>query len=60
MIFVRALSLLLLISSGMCFAIYAFTSQVLWRDRGVKLLKVFVVVALIFFGVLAAERLFGI
>jgi hypothetical protein len=58
MIFIRTLSLLLLLSAGACFIVYIKTGKLPWRKRGLQLLIAFIVSALIFFGVLIAERLY--
>ena len=48
---------LLLVASLLCFAMYIGTSQVVWRQRGVLLLKWTLIAALGFFAVLILERL---
>jgi hypothetical protein len=48
---------LLLVASLLCFAMYIGTSQVVWRQRGLLLLKWTVLAALGFFAVLILERL---
>ncbi|WP_088285017.1 hypothetical protein [Ideonella sp. A 288] len=48
---------LLLVASLLCFAMYVGTSQVVWRRRGVLLLKWTLIAALGFFAVLILERL---
>jgi hypothetical protein len=48
---------LLLVAGILCFAIYAGTGQVVWRRRGVLIVKWTVVAALGFFAVLILERL---
>jgi hypothetical protein len=58
MIFVRTLSLLLLLSAGVCFVAYIKTAKLIWRKRGLQLLMAFIVTALIFFSVLIAERVY--
>lgn len=47
---------LLLVASLLCFAMYIGTSQVVWRQRGLLLLKWTVLAALGFFAVLILER----
>jgi hypothetical protein len=47
---------LLLVASVLCFAMYAGTGQVVWRNRGVAVLKWTLVAALGFFAVLILER----
>ena len=53
----RLLFGLLLLASLVCFAIYIGTRQPVWRTRGVRLLTWTLVAAVVFFGVLAVERL---
>ncbi|WP_326543921.1 hypothetical protein [Pseudorhodoferax sp.] len=48
---------LLLFSGLVCFAMYIGTSQVIWRRRGIVIVKWTVVAALGFFAVLILERL---
>ena len=48
---------LLLVASILCFAAYIGTNQMVWRKRGLMLLKWTVLAALGFFGVLILERL---
>ena len=48
---------LLLLASLLCFAMYIGTRQVVWRRRGVLILKWALLAALGFFGVLILERL---
>ncbi len=48
---------LLLVASVLCFAMYIGTNQVVWRRRGVVVLKWTVLAALAFFAVLILERL---
>jgi hypothetical protein len=57
MIIVRWIVLLLLLAGVMCFAMYVGTGQMRWRIIGLRILRVTVVVALGFFGVLILERL---
>jgi hypothetical protein len=48
---------LLLFAGVLCFALYIGTGQVLWRNRGVLIIKWTVLAALGFFAVLILERL---
>jgi hypothetical protein len=48
---------LLLVASVLCFAMYIGTNQLVWRRRGVVILKWTVLAALAFFAVLILERL---
>lgn len=48
---------LLLVASILCFAMYVGTSQVVWRRRGIVVLKWTLIAALGFFAVLILERL---
>ena len=48
---------LLLVAGLLCFALYIGTSQAVWRQRGVAIVKWTVVAALGFFAVLILERL---
>lgn len=48
---------LLLVSGVLCFAMYIGTGQVLWRQRGLLIVKWTVLAALGFFAVLILERL---
>jgi hypothetical protein len=48
---------LLLLSGVLCFAMYIGTGQVLWRRRGLVIVKWTVLAALGFFAVLILERL---
>lgn len=48
---------LLLVASVLCFAMYIGTNQVVWRRRGVVVLKWTLLAALAFFAVLILERL---
>lgn len=50
---------LLLLSGVLCFAMYIGTGQVLWRRRGLVIVKWTVLAALGFFAVLILERLAG-
>jgi hypothetical protein len=53
----RLLFGLLLLASLVCFSMYIGTRQPVWRTRGVRLLTWTLVAAVVFFGVLAVERL---
>ena len=53
----RALVFGLLIAALLCFAMYIGTGQVLWRQRGLRIVKWTVVAGLGFFAVLLLERL---
>ena len=48
---------LLLVASVLCFAVYIGTGQIVWRQRGILVLKWTVIAALGFFAVLILERL---
>jgi hypothetical protein len=48
---------LLLVSGLLCFAMYIGTSQVVWRRRGIVIVKWTVLAAMGFFAVLILERL---
>jgi len=48
---------LLLVSGLLCFALYIGTSQVVWRRRGIVIVKWTVLAAFGFFAVLILERL---
>ncbi|OYU92502.1 MAG: hypothetical protein CFE45_23000 [Burkholderiales bacterium PBB5] len=48
---------LLLLASVLCFAMYIGTRQLLWRRRGVLVLKWAMLASAGFFGVLILERL---
>lgn len=56
MAFFRLVFGLLLVASLLCFAMYIGTSQVLWRRRGIVVLKWTLIAALGFFAVLILER----
>ena len=47
---------LLLVSGLLCFAMYIGTSQVVWRRRGILIIKWTVLAAFGFFAVLILER----
>jgi len=51
---------LLLVAGMGCFAAYVWTSQPVWRRRGVVIVKWTLFAAFGFFAVLIAERLLGI
>ncbi len=53
----RAILLLLLVAGAGCFVIYIATGRIRWRDWGLKLVKWTVAAGLVFFAVLALERL---
>ncbi len=48
---------LLLVSGLLCFVMYMATSQPVWRQRGIVIVKWTVIAALGFFAVLILERL---
>ena len=48
---------LLLVSGLLCFAMYIGTGQLVWRRRGIVIVKWTVIAALAFFAVLILERL---
>jgi hypothetical protein len=48
---------LLLLAGMLCFAMYIGTGQVVWRQRGLVIVKWTVLAAAGFFGVLILERL---
>ncbi len=48
---------LLLVSGVLCFAMYIGTGQVVWRRRGMVIVKWTVLAGLAFFAVLILERL---
>jgi hypothetical protein len=48
---------LLLFAGVVCFAMYIGTRQIVWRRRGVTIIKWTLLAALAFFGVLILERL---
>lgn len=56
MVFFRLVFGLLLVASVLCFAMYIGTNQLVWRKRGVVVLKWTLIAALGFFAVLIAER----
>jgi len=56
MVFFRLVFGLLLVASVLCFAMYIGTRQVVWRQRGILVLKWTLLAALGFFAVLILER----
>ena len=48
---------LLLVAGLLCFAMYTGTRQIVWRKRGVVIVKWMVIAGLGFFAVLILERL---
>ncbi len=57
MVLFRLVFGLLLVSGLLCFAMYVGTSQVVWRRRGIVIVKWTVLAAMGFFAVLILERL---
>ncbi len=57
MLIARLVFGLLLLAGVLCFAMYIGTSQVVWRQRGLIILKWTILAALGFFAVLILERL---
>ena len=57
MIVFRLVFGLLLVAGILCFAMYIGTSQVVWRQRGIVIVKWTVLAAFAFFAVLILERL---
>lgn len=55
----RAVMLLMLVGSGVCFVMYALTSELRYRVIGLRLLIATLAAGFIFFAVLIAERLAG-
>ena len=53
----RGILLLLLVAGLACFVMYIVTSQASWRVLGLRLVTWTVVAGLVFFAVLAIERL---
>lgn len=53
----RALILLGLLAGLVCFAAYAWTGEIRWRRRGLRLVTWTVSIALAFFAVLFVQRL---
>jgi hypothetical protein len=54
--FIRILVTLLLLAALFCFAMYLFTGQPHWRQRGVLIVKWVVIAGLGFFAVILFER----
>jgi hypothetical protein len=50
---------LLLLAGLACFAMYIGTSQLMWRQRGIVIVKWTLLAAFGFFAVLIAERVIG-
>ena len=57
MLIARLVFGLLLLAGVLCFAMYVGTSQVVWRRRGLVIVKWTVLAAFAFFAVLILERL---
>lgn len=57
MLIFRWIVLLLLLAGVLCFAMYIGTGQLVWRRRGLVIVKWTVLAALGFFAVLILERL---
>jgi hypothetical protein len=57
MTFFRVVVGLLMVAAVLCFAMYIGTQQLVWRRRGVVIVKWTVLAALAFFAVLILERL---
>ncbi len=57
MLIFRWIVLLLLVAGLLCFAMYIGTRQVVWRRRGILIVKWTVIAALGFFAVLLLERM---
>lgn len=57
MLLVRTLIFLLLLSAGISFALYAYTSQPRFKRFGLTVLKWTLLAAFVFFAVLILERL---
>ena len=57
MLIVRWLVLVLLVASAICFVLFAVTGQAKYKRYGLTILKWTVASALVFFAVLAVERL---
>ena len=57
MVIFRLVFGLLLVSGLLCFAMYVGTSQVVWRRRGIVIVKWTLIAACGFFAVLVLERL---
>lgn len=57
MTFFRLVVGLLMVAAVLCFAMYIGTRQIVWRQRGLVIVKWTVLAALAFFAVLILERL---
>jgi hypothetical protein len=57
MTFFRVVVGLLMVAAVLCFAMYIGTQQLVWRRRGIVIVKWTVLAALAFFAVLILERL---
>jgi hypothetical protein len=57
MLLFRWLFFMLLLGAGVCFAFYAGTGQLRFRNYGLRVLKWTVLAGLGFFGVLVLERI---
>ncbi len=57
MILARVVFLLLLLGGIVCFAAYAWTSQPVWRQRGITIVKWTLLAAGLFFAGLIAQKL---
>lgn len=56
MLLVRTLILLLLLASGVCFALFALTGQARHKQRGLQILTWTLGVAFVFFAVMIWDR----
>jgi hypothetical protein len=56
-VFLRVVAIVLALGVALSAAAWLFTGERRWLDRSLTLVKVAVVVGLVFFGVLAFERL---
>lgn len=56
MLLVRTLILLLLLASGVCFALFALTGQSRYKQLGLKILIWTLVAAFVFFAVMIWDR----
>lgn len=57
MVIARLVVGLLLLAGIFCFAMYIGTGQLVWRQRGLRIVKWTVAAGLVFFAVLILERL---
>ena len=57
MVLARVVFLLLLLGGIACFATYAWTSQPVWRQRGITIVKWTLLAAGLFFAGLIAQKL---